>query len=88
MTAIILSISIKPKNNIFSPHLSDSLDLFDVLGVARDVREVGELHVEGAELGQDGGAAARPPKVLGRGRAHVHQGVGDAWNQISGDKNQ
>ena len=76
MTAIL--ISIKPKNNILSPHLSDPLDLLDLLWVAGDVREVGELHVEGPELGEDGGAAARPAKVLGRGGAHVHQGVRDA----------
>ena len=46
-------------------NLSDALHLLGVDGVAGDVGEVRELHVEAAELGQDARTAARPPKVLG-----------------------
>ena len=36
-------------------HLPDLLHLLPVDGVAGDVREVGELHVQGPELRQDAG---------------------------------
>ena len=52
-------------NQIVFSNLSDALHLLRVDWVAGDVGEVGELHVEAAELGKDARTAARPPKVLG-----------------------
>ena len=46
--------------------LSDLLHLLDVLGVSGDLGQVGELHVQGSELGQDAGAAAGPAEIFRR----------------------
>lgn len=44
--------------------LPDVVHLVAVDTVARHVGEVAELHGQGAELGEDAGAAARPAVVL------------------------
>ena len=50
--------------NRATTHLAHALHLLRVHRVAGDVRQVRELHVEAAELGQDARAAARPAEVF------------------------